>query len=147
MLHIAPRDHFFAFGSQKGDFRALPGLAKTHQIFFIKTQKSFFLIGVMVFSSEFHEIPLFLQKSQMELRFKAKKGNTIYGFHKNDEFSWNSELKTITPIRENDFCIFMKKICCVFAKPGRAWKSPFRLPKAKKWSRGAIWTTFLKQKR
>ena len=48
MLYIAPRDHFFAFGGQKGDFQALPGLAKTHQIFFIKTQTLFLLIGVMV---------------------------------------------------------------------------------------------------
>jgi len=35
---------------------------------------------------------------------------------------------------------------CVFAKPGRAGNINFWLPKVKKCPRGAIWTTFLKQK-
>ena len=40
----------------KCDFQALPGLAKTHQIFFVETKMSENIINVMVFSSKKDEI-------------------------------------------------------------------------------------------
>ena len=49
VVQIAPRGHFFTFGSQKLCFQALPGLAKTLKIFFAETQSSENTINVTVF--------------------------------------------------------------------------------------------------
>ena len=78
--------------------------------------------------------------------FFALKRNAKCNLHKNYGTSSNFDQYIVTFIRISAHFIFAKRILCVFAKPGRAGNINFWLPKVKKCPRGAIWTTFLKQK-
>ena len=73
VVQIAPRGHFFTFGSQKLIFPALPGLAKTHKILFAKMKYAEILINVMIHWSKFHNFHHFCENCIWRYVLKQKR--------------------------------------------------------------------------